>query len=71
MELKKAYWEGISQQGKQFVAQLLEKDPAKRPTAKEALKSPWLQGHSGERSTGKQLSFNVVQRLQARSGTLV
>jgi calcium-dependent protein kinase len=64
VDLKKSYWEGISEEGKQFVAMLLEKDPAKRPTAKQALKSAWLEGHSGERSSGKQLSFNVVQRLQ-------
>ena len=65
VDLKKSYWEGISEEAKQFVAQLLEKDPAKRPTAKQALKSPWLQGHSGERSSGRHLGFSVVQRLQA------
>lgn len=71
VDLKKSYWEGISEEGKQFVAMLLEKDPAKRPTAKQALKSAWLEGHSGERSSGKQLSFNVVQRLQRYSQSSV
>lgn len=40
------------------------RDPSKRPTAKEALKHPWLQGNSAERSMGKQIDVSVVARIQ-------
>mgnify|MGYP001806592991 CR=1 FL=1 len=40
------------------------RDPTKRPTAKEALKHPWLQGNSSERSIGKQIDVSVVARIQ-------
>lgn len=40
------------------------RDPDKRPSAKEALKHPWLQGNSSERSIGKQLDVSVVARIQ-------
>lgn len=40
------------------------RDPAKRPTAKEALKHPWLRGDSSERGAGKQIDLSVVQRIQ-------
>lgn len=42
----------------------LHRDPSKRPTAKEALKHPWLQGTSAERSAGRQIDITVVQRIQ-------
>lgn len=40
------------------------RDPANRPSAKEALKHPWLQGNSSERSSGKQIDVSVVARIQ-------
>ena len=58
------WWEGVSDDAKDFVASLLQRDPAKRPTAKEALKHPWLRGDSSERSAGKQIDLSVVQRIQ-------
>ena len=64
LNFKRSCWDGISDEGKDFVAQLLNKDPAKRPTAKEALKHPWLRGTVSDRSTGKPLSLKVVQRIQ-------
>lgn len=40
------------------------RDPKKRPTAKEALKHPWLQGNSSDRSKGKQINVSMVARIQ-------
>jgi hypothetical protein len=40
------------------------RDPAKRPTAKEALNHRWLRGDSSERSAGRQIDLSVVQRIQ-------
>jgi calcium-dependent protein kinase len=65
LNFKRSCWEGISDEAKDFVAQLLNRDPAKRPTAKQALKHPWLRGSAAERSTGRPLSLKVVQRIQA------
>ena len=60
-------WEGISEEAKDFVKMLLQKDQSKRPTAKEALKHPWLQGTIKDRNKGSQLSLAVVQRIQRYS----
>ena len=43
---------------------IFSRDPAKRPSAKEALKHPWLKGSIKDRSTGRQLNVSVVQRIQ-------
>lgn len=64
LNFKRSCWDGISDEAKDFVAKLLNKDPAKRPTAKEALKHPWLRGSISDRSSGKPLSLKVVQRIQ-------
>lgn len=40
------------------------RDPKERPTAKQALAHPWLQGKSAERTQGAPLQRTVVQRLQ-------
>ncbi|EPQ27186.1 uncharacterized protein PFL1_05109 [Pseudozyma flocculosa PF-1] len=37
------YWEGVSDQAKDFINKLLTTDPAARMTAKQALQHPWLQ----------------------------
>jgi hypothetical protein len=49
-------------------------DHAKRPSAHEALKHPWLRGPgASERSHGRKLAMGVVQRIQvgAWGGRLV
>ena len=40
------YWKGVSKDAKEFILELLQADPSKRPTSKEALKHPWLKGES-------------------------
>ncbi|GIJ89020.1 hypothetical protein Asppvi_007948 [Aspergillus pseudoviridinutans] len=40
------YWRDVSKDAKDFILSLLQPDPAKRPTSKEALKHPWLTGES-------------------------
>lgn len=55
------YWEGISDEAIDFVKTLLQKDPASRPTARQALKHPWVR-RGGAKHT--QLSETVVQRIQ-------
>ena len=64
VNFSKSHWDGISEEAKDFVKMLLNREPSKRPSAKEALKHPWLRGAIDERSTGKPLSLAVVQRIQ-------
>ncbi|KAG2498875.1 hypothetical protein HYH03_003067 [Edaphochlamys debaryana] len=64
LDFDKPWWAGVSQEAKDFCAYLLNRNPAERPTAKEALKHPWLRGNSSERSTGKKLGQSVVARIQ-------
>jgi len=53
-------WSGLSGLAKNFVAGLLEKKPAFRPTAAEALQHPWL---SIDTSTSLQVSPEILQAL--------
>jgi len=64
LNFKRSHWDGISDDAKDFVKTLLNKDPTKRPTAKEAMKHPWLRGRIEDRSSGRPLSLAVVQRIQ-------
>jgi tRNA A-37 threonylcarbamoyl transferase component Bud32 len=38
-------WEPLTSEAKDFITQLLQKDPCRRPSAAEALGHPWLQSH--------------------------
>ncbi|KAJ9523991.1 hypothetical protein QJQ45_022363 [Haematococcus lacustris] len=60
----KPWWADISEDAKDFVRQLCDRDPSKRPTAKEALQHPWLRGDTSDRSCGKRLQQSVVARIQ-------
>jgi len=52
------YWSDISSEAKDFINKLLVVDVAKRMTADEALKHPWL--------VGKSLSSNALPRVNDR-----
>lgn len=68
LDMKRGHWDGISSEANDFVATLLNKDHSKRPSAREALQHPWLQGPgTSERGKGKKLSMGVVQRIQRYS----
>ena len=41
--MNQGVWDTVSEEAKAFVASLLQIDPALRPTAKQALESPWIQ----------------------------
>ena len=60
---RRSAWAEVSQEAKDFVASLLSKDPAARPSAKAALGHPWLQTafHATKR---RPLNATVVQRIQ-------
>jgi len=42
------YWQGVSQQARDFIGRLLTVDPEQRMTAKQALAHPWLADVSAE-----------------------
>ena len=65
VSFKRREWETVSKEAKAFVTRLLNKDPKQRPTAREALKDPWLLStfHAGREEMGP-LDSTVVQRLQ-------
>lgn len=64
LNMSESRWEGISEEARDFVRMLLNKDPKKRPSAREALNHPWLKGSIKDRHRGTPLSLGVVQRIQ-------
>ncbi|KAJ1967916.1 Calmodulin-dependent protein kinase cmk2 [Dimargaris xerosporica] len=61
---EKRYWWGVSEGAKDFIRALLHPDPAKRPTAAEALRMPWL---SGTTALDNDLLPDVIEQSKARS----
>jgi calcium-dependent protein kinase len=60
----KEVWDVISPEAKRFVARLLNKDPACRPTAREAQQDEWLQKYgSMDVEASKSLSPDLVDNL--------
>lgn len=66
VSFSKAAWQNVSQVAKDFVKTLLNKDPLKRISAKQALDHPWLQS-SFHKNNIRALDSTVVQRIQVKS----
>lgn len=66
VSFSKSAWQNVSQVAKDFVKTLLNKDPLKRISAKQALDHPWLQSSFHKNNT-RTLDSTVVQRIQVRS----
>ena len=60
---RRSAWHNVSEEAKDFVKTLLNKDHERRPTAKQALSHPWLQKEF-HRDKLRPLSATVVQRIQ-------
>ena len=58
-------WANVSENAKDFVANLLRVDPSRRMTAEEALVHPWLASTSHE--TTVELDKNILDGLKAFS----
>jgi len=50
LEFGSPEWDDISSEAKDFVSQLLSRDPNRRPTATEAMNHPWLTKHGNNTS---------------------
>jgi len=57
-------WSNVSKEAKDFVASLLQMDPNARPTAEEALQSPWMKLHPAE--TGLEAQQDPAMKQQQR-----
>jgi serine/threonine protein kinase len=53
-------WSKISDPAKNLVSALLTYDPAKRPSAKEALNDPWIQSQA----PNNQINNNLLKNIQ-------
>lgn len=59
-------WEQVSSDGKSFVKRMLQADPKKRPTAKEAQKDDWIQVWAKKDiAEGNKLSSKTLESLVA------
>jgi len=60
-------WDEVSQEARDFVKNLLQREPTKRPTAEEALQHPWFQAETEMRkfsNTTRNLSIMKSQQLK-------
>jgi calcium-dependent protein kinase len=59
-------WNKVSDQGKDFIAQLLTKDQNKRPSADQALQHPWIQqaNQIAKENVSSDAAMNALMNLQ-------
>ncbi|KZP32049.1 Pkinase-domain-containing protein [Athelia psychrophila] len=74
IEFHTRYWANVSEEAKQFILRCLEVDPAKRPSAAEAAKDPWLTTHVAssdyDLSTGLREHFDPRARWRSAIGAI-
>ena len=63
--MKGKEWETISKDAKTFISQLLEYDPTKRPSAKEALNNNWLKQFCDKDEIKKPLALQAFTNLKS------
>lgn len=66
-EFESPFWDDISKSAKDFISNLLAKDPKKRFTCEKALKHPWIAGNTAlnrdiYRSVSAQIKKNFARR---------
>ncbi|XP_078497403.1 calcium/calmodulin-dependent protein kinase type 1G-like [Lissotriton helveticus] len=66
-EFESPFWDDISKSAKDFISNLLAKDPKKRFTCEKALKHPWIAGNTAlnrdiYRSVSAQIKKNYARR---------
>jgi serine/threonine protein kinase len=54
-----AYWEDISEEAKDLVRSMLQKDPHQRITAKDALRTPWIRQEQTSRGRRGSITANL------------
>ncbi|CAM5123663.1 unnamed protein product [Natator depressus] len=60
-EFDSPYWDDISASAKDFIQQLLQRDPEKRYTCEQALQHPWI---SGDTALDKDIHGSVSEQIQ-------
>ena len=66
LDLRTPPWPSVSEEAKDLVKSLLTRDPARRPTASQALAHPWLRKHATSvDDSQKPLDPVVLTRLQS------
>ena len=58
-------WGTVSDEAKNFVAKLLEMDPAKRPTAEQALNDPWIKNRASEQVVDQPGAMRALKNLKS------
>jgi len=75
-DLPSPYWDNISDSAKELVTGLLEKNPKKRFSAKQALEHPWIKGDGASSEANTNLietlkEFNAKRKFQIGVGKLI
>lgn len=57
------YWQNLTQEAKDLVKKMLEKDPKNRLSAAKALEHPWFKMNNGNNLQNLKLTFEEVDEL--------